>query len=146
MRTVFIIFLLLSVAVIDCRTLRIPDPILIVLFLGAVLFDLVGNNFFPIIHLFAAIVVFTLFFAVFYFSGGLGFGDVKFAAVLAYILGPGKALFAFLLASFCAILFFLPGMIFLHWAKDTKVPFAPFLSLGAIVALTIQIDFSGFFT
>ena len=66
---------------------------------------------------------------------GMGMGDVKLAAVLGLYLGPAvaPALLVALLAGACwgvtLILRHGPG------ARSRTIPFAPFLALGALVAL-----------
>jgi leader peptidase (prepilin peptidase)/N-methyltransferase len=67
--------------------------------------------------------------------GGMGLGDVKLAAVLGLYLGP--AVVAALLVAFTAGA--IAGLVLLvrhGWAARTRaLPFAPFLSFGALVAL-----------
>jgi leader peptidase (prepilin peptidase) / N-methyltransferase len=70
--------------------------------------------------------------------GGMGLGDVKLAGVLGLYLGPGVA--AALLVAFAAGS--AAGLVLLirhGWAARTRaLPFAPFLSLGALVAIAAQ--------
>jgi prepilin signal peptidase PulO-like enzyme (type II secretory pathway) len=90
----------------------------------------------------SAAALFCIFFAVFSFAGGLGFGDVKFVSLICYALGFQKAVLACLLASLAGILFF--GIVFAAKKKSkderrrTKIPFAPFLSAGFCSVLGAQ--------
>lgn len=66
--------------------------------------------------------------------GGLGLGDVKLAAFLAAALGPSRAAAAAFAASLVCIAFFL---VVRHTRRDRAwsfLPFAPFITLGAIGA------------
>ena len=80
-------------------------------------------------------VAFILYSAVFHFTKGLGFGDVKYAALLGYILGPEKLVIAFLITAFLGIIIYLAGIYIFRMEKTTRIPYAPFLSAGAILAV-----------
>jgi leader peptidase (prepilin peptidase)/N-methyltransferase len=67
--------------------------------------------------------------------GGMGMGDVKLALVLGAMLGAtvGVGMFVGLLAAMvpAIVLFIRHGV----GARKVKLPFGPFLALGAVVAL-----------
>jgi leader peptidase (prepilin peptidase) / N-methyltransferase len=67
--------------------------------------------------------------------GAMGLGDVKLAAVLGLYLGRGVV--AALLVAFALGSLFGLALIARHgWtARSRSIPFAPFLSLGALAAL-----------
>jgi leader peptidase (prepilin peptidase)/N-methyltransferase len=72
----------------------------------------------------------------------MGLGDVKLAAVLGLYLGRGVVaalLVAFALGSLLGL-----ALIARHgWtARSRSIPFAPFLSLGALVALVAKLPAS----
>jgi leader peptidase (prepilin peptidase) / N-methyltransferase len=70
--------------------------------------------------------------------GAMGLGDVKLAAVLGLYLGRG-VLAALLLACFSGSLFGL-ALIARHGcaARWRTIPFAPFISLGALAVLVVD--------
>jgi len=88
-------------------------------------------------RLIAAVAAGSFFFAAWYVRpGGMGFGDVKLAAVLGLFLGRGVAvaLFTALIAGV------LVGAVIMRRkgiaeGRRTAVPFGPFLALGGVVAV-----------
>ena len=62
----------------------------------------------------------------------IGGGDVKLLAMIGAFLGWKSAILAFLLAPFLGLVF---GLINLLTKKDHTIPYGPFLSLGALLAL-----------
>jgi leader peptidase (prepilin peptidase) / N-methyltransferase len=71
--------------------------------------------------------------------GAMGLGDVKLAGVLGLYLGRGVA--AALLVAFVSGSLLGLALIARHgWAARSRtIPFAPFLSLGALVALVAKL-------
>ncbi len=138
----FIVFCLV-IAVVDSKTYRIPDVILILFLCVMSLFDIGKDIFYMAEHLLAAFLGFGVFYFVFTYSGGLGFGDVKYAAVLGYILGVEKMVFLFFFAAFGGIITYVIGFGIFRWGKATKIPFAPFLSLGALVVMYLNVILMG---
>jgi leader peptidase (prepilin peptidase) / N-methyltransferase len=71
--------------------------------------------------------------------GAMGLGDVKLAAVLGLYLGRGVV--AALLVAFVSGSLLGVALIARHgWAARSRtIPFAPFLSLGALVALVAKL-------
>jgi len=69
---------------------------------------------------------------------GMGLGDVKLVGVLGLYLGP--AVVAALLVAFASGSVFGLAVVIRHgWrARSRTIPFAPFLALGALVAMTAQ--------
>jgi len=128
----------IGIAIIDLKTCRIPNVLLV--FFALVILIMQGNQTYELIisRLTAAAVSFLIFGAVWYYSRGIGFGDVKYAALLGYLLGPDKLPFAFLVTAFLGIFIFFGGIILFHWPKTTKIPYAPFLSAGAVMAFFVN--------
>ena len=62
----------------------------------------------------------------------MGGGDVKLLAMIGAFMGWQRALLTFFLAPFLAIVI---GVINLVTKKDHTIPYGPFLSLGALIAL-----------
>ncbi|GMO38052.1 MAG: hypothetical protein Ta2B_17740 [Termitinemataceae bacterium] len=143
-RVLLMCLLCLVISVIDAKTYTIPDVLLIVLGIGLLVWDVVNaDRHLIIMSAISAIALFGIFFVVFHFAGGLGFGDVKFTAVIGYALGFQKAVLACLLASFAGVLFFLVVFMIKKHSKiemhSKKIPFAPFLSLGLCSVSSAQV-------
>jgi leader peptidase (prepilin peptidase) / N-methyltransferase len=68
------------------------------------------------------------------FQGGMGWGDIKLAAMIGAFLGPASAAVAFFAAFLTGALF---GIAVLAGGRDRRipVPFGPFMALGAVAAL-----------
>lgn len=125
------------ISVIDIKTFCIPDMLLLLL-LGLLIFaDCFKGYSFVLNNFLSAAIIFALFFCIFYFIGSLGFGDVKYAAVLAYGLGGRGIYLALVVATISGLFLFFVGYSFLGWNKKTRVPFAPLLSLGVIFSIII---------
>lgn len=138
------VWVLLVVSVIDYHTRRIPNaltypltPVLAVLLVGAALLD--GRPEVALRVLLAGIAAFAFLLVLALISPrGMGMGDVKYAAFLGMGLGYvgwGAVIIgifgAFLLGSVISVTLIVTK---LRGRKDL-VPFGPFLSLGAFLAL-----------
>ena len=138
------VWVLLIVSVIDFETRRIPNaltytltPVLAVLLLGAAVLGgeprraitaLIGG-----VGAFAFLLVLALI-----KPGGMGFGDVKYAAFLGLGLGYvslGAVLIgifgAFLIGSLVSVSL----LLLTDRGRKDKVPFGPFLSMGAFLGI-----------
>lgn len=133
----FLLFLTFSVPIVyaDITQFRVPDRyslggLVCVLLCRAVVIPasfvsaLAGAMIVPAVFLVAAAVT----------RGGLGLGDVKLAAMLAAALGPGRAATAVFSASLVCIVFFLGVRLARRERSPRYLPFAPFITLGAIGA------------
>lgn len=79
---------------------------------------------------------FFSFFYVFYlaFPNGIGGGDVKYYAIIGFLLGYQASLFAVILACAFASSTFLLLRIYKNIPKNTPIPFAPFIFIGAFLS------------
>ena len=82
-----------------------------------------------------------LFYGIAFFTGGLGFGDVKLAGLIGLVLGLqgiGNAIAGtFMLPCLCAV----PVLLVLlarDIGRKTGVPFGPLLAIGTILALILH--------
>ncbi len=66
---------------------------------------------------------------------GMGLGDVKMLAMVGAFLGPRGVLVTILAASIGGCIVVLPWMLATRRSFRTPIPFGPFLSFGAILAL-----------
>lgn len=67
--------------------------------------------------------------------GGMGGGDIKLMAMLGSFMGWKSVLLTTFLGSFAGAFLGLFLMLFRGKGRKTKIPFGPFLALGAIVTL-----------
>jgi leader peptidase (prepilin peptidase)/N-methyltransferase len=87
-----------------------------------------------------------LFAAALVYPAGMGMGDVKLALLIGAALGKAAAV-ALVVGMFAALV---PGLYLLarhgSSARTMGIPYAPFLALGAIVALFVGTDLLGWYT
>ncbi|MCG6550906.1 MAG: prepilin peptidase [Candidatus Magnetominusculus sp. LBB02] len=67
--------------------------------------------------------------------GGMGGGDIKFMAMTGATLGWKSVLLTIFIGSFAGSMYGLSLMVFKGKGRKTKIPFGPFLALGAAVSL-----------
>jgi prepilin signal peptidase PulO-like enzyme (type II secretory pathway) len=124
----------LIITVIDIRSLRIPD--LLVFPCYGIL--LVIKFFTDAPALPAALAVSfscgLFFYIIRRVSGGLGIGDIKYAALIGLFCGLPWVCVAFLTAALLGLLAVLVLRLTRKFSPGQPIPFAPFLSAGAISA------------
>lgn len=133
----FILFISFSLpaCVTDIKHRLIPDwsvfPGIVVLF-GLRVFSL-GD---PAIKILLEMIAGSLFFfgIRLFTKGKLGMGDVKFAALMGVFIGFPGWFIAAGLASLFGLLFAAAGMLSGRLDRNSRIPFAPFLTLGSIGA------------
>lgn len=118
---------------------RVTYPLIGVAVLGAVLHvTQVSDHFGAALSVAGAVTLLSgLYWALWRVSKGgwVGFGDVKLGLVLALLLADWRLAFvALFAANLIGCLVVLPGLISKKLSRTTRVPFGPFLILGAIVA------------
>jgi prepilin signal peptidase PulO-like enzyme (type II secretory pathway) len=132
----FLIFLLFSLPAswIDIRSYRIPDALVFPCFMLICGFYLLIDPGVFLNHLGTALMSALFFLLIRRICGGIGLGDVKFAALIGLCCGLPWTCIAFLAAALTGILGILirdrTGSGNLH----RPIPFAPFLSAGTIAA------------
>lgn len=126
-KSVFFICLLI-LSVIDCKTYTINNPILLLCFLTLLVTDIFFTKTFVLLHLLSSLFLGTIFYLVFRFNKGIGLGDVKLAGLIGYYNCFYKGIFSCFIGCIFALIFFT-----IKKNKNERIPFAPFLSLGAIV-------------
>lgn len=87
----------------------------------------------------AGAVAFGIFFAIWWFvPRGMGFGDVRLAGVIGMTVGYLSLLhayIAFLVGFVVGMVFGLITMVAASSGRKTRIPFAPSLSVGAVIAV-----------
>jgi Flp pilus assembly protein protease CpaA len=115
------------VSLIDIKTRRIPDIILVSWALYMFLFDIFTKNAFMGEKIASGSLLFMLFYFLYRGTGSTGFGDVKLAGLIGYALNLDKLpLFCFFSAVFCLCMYLI-GILWYHWDKSARLPFAPFM-------------------
>ncbi|MDH5542491.1 MAG: prepilin peptidase [Nitrospinota bacterium] len=67
--------------------------------------------------------------------GGMGGGDIKLIAMIGAFLGLKSVLFTIFLGSFIGSIVGITSIIILGKGRKTKIPFGPFLAIGALLSL-----------
>lgn len=138
--------LTLYAAVIDIRSMIIPDQVNLAIFVCG----LAASFFLGIVHPVSALagsvlgggLLFIVMKVFRSYRGydGLGLGDVKFTAAAATWTGIEGLAFALALASLSALLYMLARQIFdSRFDSQHPIPFGPFLGLGATLVAGFQI-------
>jgi prepilin signal peptidase PulO-like enzyme (type II secretory pathway) len=124
----------LAITLIDIRSFKIPDllvfpcyGILLIIKLAA---DPAG---FPA-ALAASLLCGLLFYIIRRIAGGLGIGDIKYAALIGLFCELPWVFIAFLAAAVLGLLTVLVLRLTGKFAPGQPIPFGPFLSIGAIAA------------
>ncbi len=130
---IFIAILIVSSGI-DITVGIIPNHINIIGLLCGIMFGLICGK--ASYHLYGAVLGFSIFALIYFFSrGGMGAGDVKFAAMIGSFLGVKLLLVSVFIAfiSGAAV-----GMLLIIISKKgmkSSIPFGPFMCFGAIVTL-----------
>ena len=139
--TAILLGLVLAIAIVDVRSLRIPNWLnAAVLLAGLMTAFVTGYQPFSWV-VFSAIAAFAIMWAVaatfrrLRGQTGLGFGDVKFTAAAAAWIGLQGLPVMILVASLTALVF-IGSRITLgaSWQAQDKLPFGPFLGFGLLVS------------
>jgi leader peptidase (prepilin peptidase)/N-methyltransferase len=131
---VFSIFCIIISAV-DVKTHRIPDWLILAAWFSVFLFDARQGTALWGERLGCACFVFAVFYLVYIFSsGGFGFGDVKLASFLGYMMGINGTIVFFGLVAIFSLAVYTAGKVVYRWNDAVKLPFAPFLCSAAVLA------------
>lgn len=132
----FFTSLLLIISFIDIDHYRIPDP-LIIIGLGAGIAFHIFIPFQPIINSLLGFVTGggVLFLIALLSRGGMGGGDIKLGTLIGLFLGWKLVLLSLFLAAFFASAAGISLMIIKKKSRKDPIPFGPFLSIGAFIAL-----------
>lgn len=88
-------------------------------------------------YFYAALIGFGFFLAIFLISRGrwMGFGDVKLAVLMGFLLGFPNILVALFLAFFFGAIIGIILMLLQRKGLKSEIPFGPFLILGTFIAM-----------
>ena len=132
---------LLVTAVIDFRTMEIPDSMWITVFVGAVFVyiqELINDGGFELdcflvrfIGIFAASGVLLILALI--TKGGMGGGDIKLMAACGFLLGWKQVVLALIMGAAIGTLYLVFTAIKNKGKVPRKVPFAPHLSIAVVI-------------
>jgi prepilin signal peptidase PulO-like enzyme (type II secretory pathway) len=125
--------------VIDIKLMTIPDFLSLGGLICLATLDMIRSPSALPLNALAAIVAFCLFYIIRLVTGGMGFGDLKFAAFIAFFIGLPYLFAAMTVAAFSAILFFIWATYVFKRERNTKIPFAPFLTGAAVVVGVVEL-------
>lgn len=143
----FIIFIFAAIFLWDLKYMIIPNELVIVGTVGAIIFSfyefLISKCFLLDVHcnltssLIGGLVVFLFFFLMFYFSKGkwIGGGDVKLGFLIGFLVGWEKV---YLMLMISYILGGILAVVLIANKKKkmkSQIPFGPFLLIGCLVTL-----------
>lgn len=133
--------LLVALALTDLRSGLLPDRLTLSGLLAAVAFAAAGWTLSLRLALLGAMVGGGAILAIVVISrGGMGLGDAKMLAMIGAFLGPWGALGTLLWASFVGSVVGVGLLLTGRATRKTKLPFGPFLAVGAVLAeLTVPL-------
>lgn len=133
----FIAFVFIVLTFYDFLFQEIPDQISLPAIFIAILYAVLNHSFTPL-NLIIGIAIPVIFFGTLHFGSKgrwLGGGDIRIGALMGALLGYPMILtglfFGYLFGSFYSLI----GLAFKKFGRQTQIPFAPFLLLGAYVAM-----------
>jgi prepilin signal peptidase PulO-like enzyme (type II secretory pathway) len=133
---VFMLFAI-PVSLIDMRSYRIPDGLNVSCFATLLLVHILKEPESLPNFLWASLFCGILFLLIRLLAGGLGLGDVKFALSVGLFCGPARLFPALFIAAISALIAALFVRLRSNGASP-RIPFGPFLCLGAIAAYSIS--------
>jgi len=133
---VILLTLLFSACVVDLKSRKIPDIIIIVGILTGIFFSAIKGPEEIVIKLISGLLAALLLLLISWLSkGGVGMGDVKLIAFIGVYLGLGMTISVL---SVSVILSGIAAAIILLLKKAGKngiIPFAPFVLLGTVIMM-----------
>jgi prepilin signal peptidase PulO-like enzyme (type II secretory pathway) len=135
--------LYVAIVVYDLRHKIIPDAFVYTAIILAFVFSLIMSESL-ISDLVAGIVLFGFFAGLWLLTSGraIGFGDAKLVLSIGLMLGAANGISAIILAFWIGAVYGIGSMIFSlkKITMKTEIPFAPFLILGAWLAVYYNFD------
>lgn len=137
------LLILVAISTIDIESGIIPDKLLFLFgFISLVYLFMTNGNIYS--HALSAVYAFAFFLLIFLItkSRGIGFGDVKFAFFIGFLLSIPQLIIAFYVAFLTgAIVSIILILLGIKKLKGESIPFGPFLSFGVVVSLLFEKSF-----
>lgn len=121
----------LPISIADLREFRIPDLLSLGGFAVLVTLDaLLDLKSLPqgLLGAFVSVLVFALIYII---TKGIGFGDIKFSALMGLLCGIPGIFAAFFFAAIAGTVYYFFTVIAKKRDRKSRIPFAPFMSFGA---------------
>jgi leader peptidase (prepilin peptidase)/N-methyltransferase len=130
----------------DLHYFLLPDYLMILFFSMTMIIRLWFHPLSLFYYLTSGLAFFLFFYFFYYFmSDGIGGGDVKLFGVLGLFFGFESTLLILFIACLTSLLTSINISYFKKIAKQTHLPFAPFIFLGAFIIALYGTSFSTFF-
>lgn len=135
-----------ALGIVDLREHRLPNRMIALALSGCValtgLLALATADVAVLVRAGAASFMAVMAFAVAHVLGGMGMGDVKYAAVTGWVLGTigwSALWWGHLLGFFAASVVVVVAWILSRINRSTAVPFGPFMGLGALIVGSLRV-------
>jgi len=123
-----------SIAIIDTITMEIPDLLVLIILIAGIIITAIEGE--VVSHIEGAALMLVVFILPLVIKkGGFGGGDIKYAVAIGFFLGFSETIVALEIALVSGALFGILFAVIKTKTLKAKIPFAPFLTLGFIVAL-----------
>jgi len=122
----------------DIRYKKVPNIINLLLLVLIIIGKLYNQQ--PLLPaLFSGIAAFVVFILIYTVSkGGIGMGDCKYTAIIAFQFGYYFWLQSIVICSIAALSISVPLLILKKIDKKTRIPFIPFLTFGWFIQYFIE--------
>lgn len=143
------VFVILSVIFfVDLKTKLIPDTMQLFLFIFAIIniglnFEkiFIFSSFLGLVFGGGSFLLISVISRIIYRKEGMGFGDVKFMAILGLIFGLEKIITITVLSFFLAAIFSIFILIFKNKDLKSYIAFGPFISMATVLVTIIGTNF-----
>ncbi len=131
------------IAMVDLKTLKIPNTLVAALLVAGIIFMVAGIRTVPFMRSLGGLIVGFLLMAVpYYLNMGIGGGDVKLLAVYGFFVGYMSVLYVMILVGVFTLFY----LIYKSFRKKTSillglkemVPMGPFIALSFMIMIFIQ--------
>ncbi len=125
---------LVTIAVVDIRTMKIPLSLILVFFILSIYPVAMRSNLFDSLYGFIFLLLFFLV-IMFIFPGAFGGGDLKLYAAAGFLLGLEMSIVLLEVSLISGAVFGIVWGALKGWNFRIKIPFAPFIAAGIIITL-----------
>lgn len=130
----------LCLAAVDLKTRRLPNSLLILLFLAKTVYIIAGPGIAKLPDALIGMAVLFIIFLLPVITGKqMGIGDAKFAAVAGYTVGAGGLYLMAAAFTVSMVLIFLGLLIFGKGGLKTVIPMGPVISASILIPLFLHI-------
>lgn len=133
----FVAFVFVVLTFYDFLFKEIPDQVSLPAIFIAILYAVL-NSTFTLTELLVGIAIPVAFFGLLHFGSQgrwMGGGDIRIGALMGALLGYPMVLAGLFFGYLFGSVYSLVGLVFKQFSRQTQIPFAPFLLLGAYVAM-----------